>query len=134
MTCTRPEPRRLDSENMRKIARAIRERQWELAERAQKHDPVWFCVWNKAAKPELRDEIRCGLIEGMELLQWMDVQHPEWFEKGEWSTERYAFPVRLTEAGRRALTNRGAYDMEPVFGGLVEPGWQAIPFPSGGAP
>lgn len=97
-------------------------------ERAAEHNPLWFCVWNKARQPELADEWRDGLITGMELQDWM-ARHRDWFVIGRWSDKRYARPIRLTTAGRAALTNREAYDMEPVYGGLVEPGWQCIPAP-----
>ena len=53
--------------------------------------------------------------------------HPDWFVVGAWDDARYAQPVHLTEAGRLALTQRARYDLEPVRGGLVEPGWEAIP-------
>ena len=68
----------------------------------------------------------CGLIDGMELVHWLKT-HPEWTTTGDWSDERYAAPVWITEAGRTALENRHLYDMEPVEGGLVEPGWRAKP-------
>ena len=51
---------------------------------------------------------------------------------GEWSQERYASPVFITSDGRAALATRALYDLEPVEGGLVEPGWQAIPWLEGG--
>ena len=54
---------------------------------------------------------------------------PDWTIIGEWSGERYARPVHITAAGLEALENRRLYDMEPVRGGLVEPGWQAVPLP-----
>ena len=68
----------------------------------------------------------CGLIKGMEILHWLEA-HPDWTQIGEWSDERYAVPVHITDSGRDALANRERYDMEPVEGGLVEPGWQVIP-------
>ncbi len=53
----------------------------------------------------------------------------DWWVIGDWSDQRYAAPVSLTDAGRAALANREQYDLEPVTGGLVEPGWQATPAP-----
>jgi hypothetical protein len=93
------------------------------------HGTLWFCVWNKRRLDEKPDEWRDCLIGGMEILEWMN-RHPDWFVYGEWNDDRYAFPVQLTDAGRAALHERQKYDMEPVFGGLVEPGWQAIPLPA----
>jgi hypothetical protein len=121
-------PKKLTSKNMRQIARNIRNAQWGMMEKMQKFDTIWFCVWNKRRLPEAPDEIRCGLIDGMELLSWTDT-HSDWFEKGEWNDERYAMPIKLTDAGRDALNNRALYDMEPVHGGLVEPGFIVIPLP-----
>lgn len=94
-------------------------------ERAATHNPLWFCVWNKTGQPELEDEWRDGLITGLELMGWMS-RHRQWFIVGRWSEKRYARSIRLTQAGRRALKSRAA-DMEPVYGGMVEPGWQCIP-------
>ena len=104
----------------------MRDAQWRFAEKVVTYGTVWFCVWNKERRPELADEQRHGLIDGMEMLEWID-SHRDWWIKGEWSDERYAFPIQLTEAGRRALAEREKYDMEPVTGGLVEPGWECIP-------
>lgn len=126
------QPKRLKARMWREIARNVRDQQWRLMERAAEHNPLWFCVWNKNRRPTLADEQRHGLIDGMEMLAWTD-RHPDWFIKGEWSDERYAFPLYLTDAGRVALAEREKYDMEPVYGGMVEPGWQAIPYPKAAA-
>lgn len=120
------EPKQLTSDWERQIARNIRNSQWRMMERIAEHGTLWFCVWNKYRKPEAEDEMRCGLIDGLEKLEWVRA-HPDWFMEGEWSEARYAFPIRLTDAGRTALTERELYDMEPVQGGLVEPGWIAVP-------
>jgi hypothetical protein len=87
--------------------------------------PLWFCVWNKRGLPEKIDEWRDGLISGMEILGWIK-QHRRWFIVGRWSEDRYAVPIILTPEGRRALAERRC-DMEPVEGGLVEPGFLAKP-------
>lgn len=97
-------------------------------ERCATHDPLWVCAWNKNSKPEADDEMRTCLITGIEMLDWLK-RHPDWFMVGEWDEARYANPVRITDAGRAALADREKYDMEPVYGGMVEPGWQAIPLP-----
>jgi len=123
----RAEPKLVTDTSMRRMARYIRNEQWRLMERIEEHSTLWFCVWNKRRLPELPDEKRCGLIDGLELMEWFSRHHPDWFIQGPWSDERYAFPLQLTDAGRVALTERERYDMEPVYGGLVEPGWQAIP-------
>ena len=49
---------------------------------------------------------------------------------GEWSQERYAAPVHITDRRRATLENQRLYDIEPVQEGLVEPGWQAIQTPN----
>lgn len=108
------------------IARRIRDEHWLFMERCAEHDPLWYCVWNKTRQPELPDEWRDALVNGMELLDWVN-RHPDWFVVGEWDDDRYARPYRLTAAGHAALADRALYDMEPVYGGLVEPGWQCIP-------
>lgn len=97
-------------------------------ERCAKHDPLWFCVWNKRRLPEQADEWRACLMTGMDKFEWMD-KHPEWFVRGYWDDDRYAIPVQLTDAGREALENRELYDMEPVSGGFVEPGYVVTPLP-----
>lgn len=116
----------LDSDRDRKMLRCIRDLQWRFMERVHSHGTLWWCIWNKARRPELPDEYRNCLFIGMDILSWID-QHKDWFLVGEWSDERYACPVQLTDAGRDALKNREAYDMEPVSGGLAEPGFIGIP-------
>lgn len=100
----------------------MRDAQWAFAEKVATHGTVWFCVWNKARRPELVDEQRHGLIDGLEMLEWIN-SHPDWWVLGEWSDERYALPVQLTDTGSASLADRARYDLEPVTGGLVEPGW-----------
>ena len=43
--------------------------------------------------------------------------------------ECYAAVFVFAETGLAALENWGQYDMEPVEGGLVEPGWICLPAP-----
>lgn len=121
-------PKKLRTKFHREQARLTRDAHWRFMERCAEHNPLWFCIWNKERRPTLADEQRHGLIDGMEILEWTD-RHPDWFVMGEWSDERYAMPICLTDAGRAALTEREKYDMEPVYGGLVEPGYQVIPLP-----
>jgi hypothetical protein len=137
------QPKRLTAKRDRAMARRMRDQNWAVMERvaALAPKPLWICWWNKdghhrpspsaqyADGSGFRDDLLvCGLIDGMELCEWLR-SHNDWWTIGEWSDERYAAPVTLTDAGRAALTNRAAYDMEPVTGGLVEPGWEAIPLP-----
>lgn len=134
-------PKRLTSKRDRENARRTRDRQWAVMERvaALAPAPLWVCWWNKnrhhSPSPEAQyadgsgfrnDLLVCGLIDGCELAGWLN-SHKDWWIIGEWSDERYAAPVTLTDAGRAALANRERYDMEPVTGGLVEPGWIARP-------
>lgn len=121
-------PKKLTSRRDRQTARYTRDFQWKFTEKVAEHDPLWFCVWNKKKLPEGPDEMRCCLLTGMDVLSWTDA-HKDWFVFGEWSEERYALPVRLTDAGRLALAEREKYDMEPVNGGLVEPGFIVTPLP-----
>jgi hypothetical protein len=123
--------RRLTDDFSREWARRVRDGHWRIAERAAENGTVWVCWWNKnhhfdAANPPPADTVVCGLIDGLELLEWLG-RHPDWWEIGEWSDERYAGPVTITEAGRAALANRAAYDMEDVHGGLTEPGYVVTP-------
>ena len=53
--------------------------------------------------------------------------------RDEYDEKRDAWPFRLTDAGRAALQDRDRYDMEPVYGGMVEPGWTATPSPKAAA-
>lgn len=128
---TKEEPRVLTDPEDRQMARDMRDEQWAFAERVAAQGTIWCCWWNKnghhdTSKPLPDDLHVCGLIDGMELLEWFN-QHPDWWIIGEWSDERYAAPVSITDAGRAALAEREKHDMEPVYGGLVEPGWQCIP-------
>ena len=111
-------------------ARAIRDEQWRFMERVEELGGVWWTPWNKSRRQQLADEQRDCLLSGMERREWFDA-HPDWWAIGEWSSEREACLIELTEAGRTALVQRHLYDMEPVTGGLVEPGWSCVPAPFG---
>lgn len=120
----------LASHTARQRARAIRNRQWRFMERVALHAPLWFCAWNKERRPTSPDEMRSGLLTGMALLRWQQA-HADWFVIGAWDALRDAEPIWLTPLGHQALQDRARYDMEPVEGGLIEPGWVAIPLPGG---
>jgi len=115
------------------MARHLRDSQWAFADKVARLGTVWVCWWNKNRHHDYNnhpDDLEVyGLIDGIELLEWMN-SHKDWWIIGEWSDDRYAAPVCLTEKGRIALAERKKYDMEPVTGGLVEPGWQATPLPA----
>ena len=125
-----PEPaslrRQFTTPAQRERARRIRDRQWRFMERVVAVGTLWFCVWNKRELPEGPDEWRDGLMTGLEMMNWIQ-RHATWFVAGEWDEAGYAWPVQLTEAGHAALADRALYDMEPVEGGLVAPGWTAVP-------
>lgn len=128
------QPKKLTSPADREMARHMRDWQWGFMERVARQGTVWCCWWDKAGRyrdkdnPPPDDLLVCGLIGAMELLDWMG-RHKDWWIVGEWSDARYAAPVSLTAAGKKALAERDRYDMEPVYGGMVEPGWQAVPLP-----
>ena len=119
-------PKLLTDLNNRRYARELRDTHWEFMERIEKLGMLWWCIWNKNGKEEALDEVRCSLIRGLEINSWIQ-RHRNWFRVGRWSEERYAQPVRLTRRGEWALHHRKRYDLEPVEGGLVEPGWIAYP-------
>jgi hypothetical protein len=123
-------PKRLTSRRDRDMARRIRDAQWAFMQRVADLGTVWLCWWNKNRRHDENnlpaDLVVHGLIDGTELLEWLN-SHKDWWVIGDWSDERYAAPVRLTDAGRAALADRDRYDMELVTGGLVEPGWCAMP-------
>lgn len=125
------EPRKLTDHESRARARRMRDWQWHFAERVAATGTLWVCWWNKNrhhTAPLPSDLFVCGLIDGCEILEWMN-KHEDWWSIGDWSDERYAAPVSMTNTGLAALSNRAAYDMEPVTWGMVDPGWQAIPLP-----
>lgn len=122
--------KKLTSKADREMARRVRDWHWEIADRVAAAGTLWVCWWNKNRHHDESnapsDLLICGLIDGMELIEWFN-SHPDWWVIGDWSDDRYAAPIQMTDIGRVALGNRHLYDMEPVTGGLVEPGWQSIP-------
>ena len=123
-------PRVLTDEKSRDMARYIRDRHWEILQMIADHNPLHICWWDKNRRHDKKDRPEnlhvCGLIDGMELATWLR-SHPDWTQADEWSDEECAHPFYITDAGREALLNRDQFDMEPVIGGMVEPGWQAVP-------
>jgi hypothetical protein len=122
-------PKRYADEEHRKDARRTRDGQWQFADLVNSLGTVWVCWWNKNRHhqpPHPGDLLVCGMIDGCELAEWLN-SHKDWWIIGEWSDERYASPVSLTDTGRAALAHREQYDMEDVTGGLVEPGFVITP-------
>ena len=119
-------PKALTSPDDHAMARRIRDAHWHFMQRVADLGTCWLCCWNQHGFSEGPDEYRTPLLSGMPLSAWMHT-HPEWWDIGVWDDTRHAQTVRLTDAGREALAHRGQYDMEPVTGGLVEPGWVCTP-------
>lgn len=143
----------------RKFARAERDSQWRFMERVAREGVVWMCPWDKyhrhgprcrceskTFKP-LGEQWQCaycktvvdrvpddgvyvfGLLGANEFFHWLD-SHKDWWKRGRWSEKRCARSIRITDAGREALKNRHLYDMEPIHGGMVEPGYIVRPLPA----
>ena len=119
---------RLDGADDRERARRIRDHHWSVLRKAVTFGQVWVDPWNRSRRDEAPDEERFCLISGSEFFMWLE-QHPDWTEIGQWDAQRAAYPIRLTPAGRAAVDAPEQFDLEPVFGGLVEPGWSAVPAP-----
>ncbi len=122
-------PKRLTNKSSRDMARRVRDYHWEIMEKIAANGALRVCLWDKKRLEEQPGEVRMGLISGMEWMNWVR-RHRNWFVVSRKHDERDAFVMKLTTAGRQALRDRAKYDMEPVEGGLVEPGWIAVP--SGG--
>lgn len=126
MTTGQSEPRKLTDHNGRERARLVRDRQWRFMEKAAKFGTVWHIAYTRWREPK-EDEEHVAYLGHEELYGWFREKHPDWLIVGAFDEQRKGYPVTLSAAGYAALENREQYDMEPVFGGLVEPGWQAIP-------
>lgn len=122
-----PDPKRLTDPKARETARRIRDSHWALMERMRDRT-IWVCPWNKYRMEGGPGEVRFDLISGCEWFDWVG-RHQDWFQVGEWSEERCARAMTLTDAGRAALADREPYDMEDFHGGLVEPGYVVTPSP-----
>ena len=114
----------------RRSARHDRDRQWRTLELIAEHNPLYICWWNKNRRHDRAkappDLLVCSLITGSSIAGWLHT-HPNWVTIGEWDDARYAAPAWITPAGTEALANRHLYDMEPVEGGMIEPGWLCTP-------
>jgi hypothetical protein len=120
--------KRLTSYRDRRFARNERDSQWAFMERVAREGIVWTCPWDKYHKHKTDGVYVYGLMGANEFLHWLH-SHKDWWKIGPWSEKRCARSVRITEAGRTALANRDLYDMEPISGGMVEPGWICTPLP-----
>lgn len=122
-------PKRLTDRNSRRLARHERDGQWEFMERVAREGIVWICPWDKYGKHKNGDGVYVfGLIGANEFYHWL-ADHKNWWQHGRWSEKRCARSIRITDAGLKALANRAQYDMEPIFGGMVEPGYVVTPWP-----
>jgi hypothetical protein len=121
-------PRRLIDRMSRIRARCERDSQWEFMERVALEGIVWICPWDKYKRHDGDGVHVFGLLGSNEFYHWLD-SHKDWWRHGRWSDKRCARSIRLTQVGREALANRGLYDMEPICGGMVEPGYIVTPWP-----
>ena len=123
-------PKKLTDRSSRLFARRQRDSQWKFMERVAREGVVWMCPWDKYSRHKDGDGVYVfGLIGSGEFFHWLS-DHKDWWKRGRWSDKRCARPIRITEAGRLALVNRVLYDMEPLFGGMVEPGYVVTPWPA----
>lgn len=90
----------------------------------------WQCAQCKKVMEHVPDDgvYVFGLIGSNEFFAWLHT-HKDWWKHGRWSEKRCARSIRITEAGRKALKTRHLYDMEPIHGGMVEPGYVVTPWP-----
>ena len=122
-------PKRLTDTWSRIRARRERDAEWAFMERVAREGVVWMCPWDKYGRHKNGDGVYVfGLIGSGEFFHWL-ATHKDWWQRGRWSEKRCARSIRITDAGRAALANRGQYDMEPIFGGMVEPGYVVRPWP-----
>ena len=121
-------PKRLTDRGARRSARYQRDSQWGFMERLASEGIVWICPWDKYSRHKEDGVYVYGLI-GDVLSQWLYHSHKDWFTRGRWSEKRCAMSIRITEAGRAALAHRDLYDMEPILGGMVGPGYIVTPWP-----
>ena len=127
-------PKRLTKKQDRQFARNQRDDQWEFMERVAREGVVWICPWDKYGRHKNGDGVYVfGLLGSNEFFHWLET-HKDWWKHGRWSDKRCARSIRITEAGRAALLNRELYDMEPIHGGMVEPGYIVTPLPKTAAP
>ncbi len=137
------------------MARSERDSQWAFMERVAREGIVWMCPWDKhrlhgrrcvnkwcesktfdpngskwqcARCKTVMEYVPDGLLGSNELFHWL-ASHKDWWTRGRWSEKRCARSIRITDAGRIALENRHVYDMEEIYGGMVEPGYVVRPLP-----
>lgn len=103
---------------------------WCRSSRFTKVGEQWRCDRCNVLMADVPDDgvYVFGLIGCNELFHWLD-SHKDWWKRGRWSEKRCARSIRITEAGRTALHNRELYDAEPIYGGMVEPGYMVTPWP-----
>jgi|ERR1043165_973860 hypothetical protein len=118
----------LNDKQQRQFARNERDSQWEFMERVEREGVVWMCPWDKYHRHGTDGVYVYGLLGSNEFLYWLN-SHKEWWKRGRWSAKRCASSIRITDAGRAALKNRDLYDMEPIHGGMMEPGYIVTPLP-----
>ena len=132
------ERRELTKPEDRQTARYLRDFHWDLLEKIAQHNPLYVCWWDKNGTHDPKrprnknglpgDLLVLGLITSQEFFDCMrENRHTDWYTIGDWDEERYAAPVWITDQGREALANRDRYDMEPFYGGMVEPGYFVMP-------
>jgi hypothetical protein len=119
-------PRRLSDRRARAHARYERDSQWAFMERVAREGVVWMCPWDKHHRHGKDGVYVFGLLGSNEFFHWLH-SHKDWWKHGRWSEKRCARSIRITEAGRAALASRHLYDMEEIFGGMVEPGYVVTP-------
>ena len=90
----------------------------------------WQCFGCNTVMRKIPDDgvYVCGLMGANEFLTWIQ-SHTDWWKRGPWSAKRCARSIRITAAGRKALRQRHLYDMEPIYGGMVQPGYVVTPWP-----
>lgn len=120
--------KRLSDRKSRMYARAVRDAQWAFMERVAREGVVWTCPWDKYHRHKNDGVYVYGLLGSNDFLHWIN-SHRDWWKRGPWSEKRCARSLRLTDSGKAALANRELYDMEPIYGGMVEPGYVVTPWP-----
>jgi hypothetical protein len=99
----------------------------EFMERVAREGKVWMCPWDKYGRHKNGDGVYVfGLIGSNEFHAWLR-SHADWWIHGRWSAKRCARSIQITDVGREALKHRQLYDMEPIHGGMVEPGFVVTP-------
>lgn len=117
--------KRLSDIGARQVARRVLDGHWNFVRRLAREGVVHVCIWNKYHHKTRRNEQRHGLIDGLELMEFVR-QNRAWFGMGAYDRGRNTFPMWLTDRGRKALRTR-ADRPQLVLGGLIEPGFQVMP-------